>query len=130
MKFTAKQYATGLYQAFQEVGDKEADAIINSLIAILKNNGDLGLYEHIVSEFEKLDAQEKNITVGSVHIAHGNSLQKEVLEDLNKLISSKIEATVLQDANIVGGLVLRTDNILIDASLKEKLNKLEKGMIN
>jgi len=44
---------------------------------------------------------------------------------LNKYSKDKIETTQITDEEVLGGVVIRVDDTLIDASLRTELNNLE-----
>lgn len=130
MQLSPKQYAHGLYLAVSEVGDAGADTVIESLIKLLKKNGHLAFYEDIIAEFEKLDMEAKGEAKANVTLAQKHSLEREILEDLNTVVGKKLIIEKSENPEMIGGIVVRSDDTLLDASLKEKLHKLQNSMIN
>ncbi len=58
-----------------------------------------------------------------------NAEIEDIKNDLSKSFNSKINLSYKKDKNLVGGLVLQVGSTMIDTSIKNKLQKLEKQMI-
>lgn len=129
MRYKPKQYAESLYLAMSEVGEKGADKVIETLIELLKKNGDLSQYENIIEEFEKITFSEEGRAKASVITVNDMSIEKEMLDDLNKIVGKKLDLEKSKEPDLIGGMVLRTDDVLFDASIKGKLNKIQESMI-
>lgn len=129
MRYKPKQYAESLYLAMSEVGEKGADKVIETLIELLKKNGDLSQYENIIEEFEKITFSEEGRAKASVITVNDMSIEKEMLDDLNKIVGKKLDLEKSKEPDLIGGMVLRTDDMLFDASIKGKLNKIQESMI-
>ncbi len=112
-----------------EVGEKGADKVIETLIELLKKNGDLSQYENIIEEFEKITFSEEGRAKASVITVNDMSIEKEMLDDLNKIVGKKLDLEKSKEPDLIGGMVLRTDDMLFDASIKGKLNKIQESMI-
>lgn len=120
----AQQYAQALYDAIHEVRPEDQDKVLDNLVKIMAQNGDLGLYDQIEDEYRKLDSKAHGIK--EVHVTSANPVStKELLKDLNKIVGDKTEVKEKIDKNIIGGVVVRVDDTLIDASVKNSLNHLK-----
>ena len=53
---------------------------------------------------------------------------REILEHLNKIVGDKVEVKEKIDADIIGGVVVRVDDTLIDGSIKNSLKQLRKAI--
>ncbi len=129
MRYKPKQYAESLYLAMSEVGEKGSDKVIESLVEILKKNGDLSQYENIIEEFEKIVFSVEGRAKATITTVNEISLEKSMLDDLNKIVGIKLDLNESKDSNLIGGMVLRTDDVLFDASIKGKLDKIQDSMI-
>lgn len=125
MRYTHQQYAQALYESFQDTKPKDHDQIIENFIEVLKKNGDLAEYEAIIQTFEDYDRSQKGIKQVEVTTAEEGKLSKEVLNHLNKLVGKNIEIKRKVDENIIGGVVIKVDDTLIDGSTKRQLEDLE-----
>ena len=55
--------------------------------------------------------------------------QKIVKEELSKDFKSPLNIDYKYDPNLIAGLIIQVGSIMIDTSIKTKLKKLEKNMI-
>jgi F-type H+-transporting ATPase subunit delta len=125
---SVQEYAQALHLALQESGPEDADMVVANLASVLKENGDLGLYEEVINEFEQLVGREKDITQVDAVFARESTENSGVLKDLNSIIGPNLEVRSKVDNELVGGMVLRVDDTLIDASLKGGLDSLQKHL--
>ena len=54
---------------------------------------------------------------------------KKITEDLAKNFSSKMKLNYKYDKSLIGGLIVKIGSIMIDTSIKNKLQQLENRMI-
>lgn len=128
MKITAKQYAESLLLALQETKPTDHDKVIDNFLKILVKNGDFSLHEKVMAEFEILDRKAKNISQAEVTFAKEAVSNAKILDELNELVGKKVEIKKKVDENILGGVVVRVDDTLIDASVKTQLKTLNKTL--
>lgn len=126
---TTKQYAEGLWLALAETNPASHDAVINQFLEILNKDGKLELYPDIITEIEAL-AQIANQKPPEVTFAKEDSGSKQILDKINKIVNSKSDLKVKIDENIIGGVILKTGDQLLDASIKTQLDELNKHLIN
>ena len=119
-KFTPKQYAQALYEAVQETRDH--DVVLDNFVKVLAQNGDLGKQAEIEAEYLKLEMEAKGIKQVSVTFAQEHNTK--ILDDLNSVVKGKAEFQKNIDEGIVGGVVVRVDDTLIDASIRTQLTNL------
>jgi F-type H+-transporting ATPase subunit delta len=129
MKFSLQQYAQALYESFQDVTPRDHDKIITNFINILKDNGDLEHYEAIVSEYERVDREERGIKQVEVTVARDMEINSSLIKQLNQLVGKDIELRKKVDASLIGGIVIKVEDNLLDASVKGQLNKLKDNLI-
>jgi F-type H+-transporting ATPase subunit delta len=125
MKYTVKQYAQSLYDVLQTTHPKHQDQVIDNFINILKTNGDLAAYEPIITELEKLFDIQKNTSQVTITTARDVNITPALLKELNKYSKDKIKTAQVTDEEILGGIVIRVDDTLIDASLRTELVNLK-----
>lgn len=123
MAITPKQYAEALLAGTQEIAEKDYDKVINNLIEILKTNNDLSLFEKIITEFETLSASAHHSA--KITSAGPINVDKDILTSLNKIAGEKLTTENEIDESLIGGVVIRIDDTLIDASIKNSLNNLK-----
>lgn len=128
MKFTIKQYAQTLVEVLEGTASNHQDKVIDNFVAILKANGDLAAYEKIITEVEKLLAERASTSQVTVTTAGDTNVAPSLLKELNQFGKGKLEVTKQTDEEIIGGVVIRVDDTLIDASLKTQLDNLEDNL--
>ena len=130
MKLTAHQYAKTLFESLQDTHSKDHEKILDNFTEALVMNNDIAMFEEIAAEYEKLDKASKGIRIAEVTSAKPleRHAEKEIIEHLNKLASSKVELKKKVDERILGGVVIKLDDTLIDASVKTSLDELKRDL--
>jgi F-type H+-transporting ATPase subunit delta len=132
MKLTAHQYAKTLFESLQDADAKDHDKILDNFVQALALNNDMSMFEEISAEFEKLDKASKGIKIAEVTSAKPLDKQSEheIIEHLNKAVKGKVELRKKIDEKILGGVVIRLEDTLIDASVKKSLEDLKENLAN
>jgi F-type H+-transporting ATPase subunit delta len=130
MKFSAKQYAEALMDSLNDTDPKDNDKILDNFVSVLAANNDLRLFDEIASEFHKLELAKKGIKEVEVTSAHPLNKENElqILHELNKLAKGNYEIKKKIDEQILGGVVIRLDDKMLDASVKNDLEQLKKDL--
>lgn len=128
MKLTSQQYATALFDAISETAENHHDKVLDNFVKILAQNGDLGKFEEIDAEFRKLKLESQGIKEAEVTVAKEVELNHTIITELNKAVSGKLEIKTRIDESIIGGVVVRVDDTLIDASVRTQLNNLNNSL--
>lgn len=128
MSTTIQEYAQALHLALQESKPEDVDVVIENLVGVLKENNELDKYEAIVKEFEKLSLIAGEITEVEAVFAREATANKGILDELNSVVGPQMEIRSRVDNELVGGMVLRVDDTLIDASVKGSLDRLKEDL--
>lgn len=98
---------------------------------VLKNNRELYL-PGIARNFE--DQYKKHKGIKSAVLVSATALDKpakdKLLEVLKEALDSRIELTTERDKDLIGGFVIRIEDQQYDASVANKLKKIEKELLN
>ncbi len=82
----------------------------------------------IRTEFETLWEQERRLL--PVHVTSAVGLDQSLVESLGQRIGQQVDREVQMssevDPDILGGVVLRVGNVVLDASIKNRLEQLRK----
>jgi F-type H+-transporting ATPase subunit delta len=54
---------------------------------------------------------------------------KEIKDELSKNFGSNVKLNYNYDPNLIGGLIMQVESIMIDTSIKNKLQQIENKMI-
>lgn len=146
MRLTSQQYAQALYDAVSQTAPHDHDKVMDKFVKILAENGDLGKHQEIENEYKRLDMQAKGIKEAEVTAARDIEFNSGLIDELNRIINHgltdrspealakgdgafhKLEIKKKIDEGIVGGVIVKVDDTLIDASVKSQLNKLNQEL--
>jgi len=107
MKITPKQYAISLYESTKKVDELEIEKRIKKFIDILKRNNNLSLIDEIIEKYYEHYRSERNIS--KIEITSNKKIDPEILN--------------------IGGMIIKIDDsLLIDGSIKKKLEDLKKNI--
>lgn len=123
---TAEQQAQALIGLCGEEIGNEAQNFVN----ILADNKRLALLPHISSLFDQLKAnQEKAV---DVHVISAFELAEGTEQKLAQVLKTKLECDVhidtVVDGELLGGVLIRAGDLVIDGSVRGRLNKLAEAM--
>ncbi|MBI3952853.1 MAG: ATP synthase F1 subunit delta [Candidatus Doudnabacteria bacterium] len=132
MKFTAKQYAQALFDSIHNTAPAHLDKILDNFVTALAENNQVSLFSQIEEEFHKIELESKGIKQAEVVSSHAltHENEKKILDELNKLVSVKIELKKRIDEGLMGGVVIRLDDKVIDASTRSNLEQLKQELSN
>ena len=128
MKITSLQYAQALLEAIQITNAKDHDKVLEKFVKTLAQNGDLGKHVEIEKEYRMLEMKEKGISQAEVTTAKNLEINSGLLKELNQIVGNKVEIKNKVDEGIIGGVVVRVDDTLIDASVRGQLDKLNQSL--
>ncbi len=127
MKVNPKQYASLLYDLTEGKSEKEISSALQKFSNLLKKNNHLSKLSLILEEFNTIWNKKKNIVEANIFSA------REIDSDLKKIIinyikkSSGASEVVLGeeiDSDILGGVVIKYQDKIIDNSLKNRVKNL------
>lgn len=132
MKITPKKYAIALFDMLLEAKAGERQVLINNFASYLvKNNEDYKL-GRIIEEFSVLWDSHHSIVRADVSSAFDlNSDSKKEVGDYikNKVAAEDIVIKTEVKPEIIGGVIIRYGDKILDTSLKTKLEKLKKNLL-
>lgn len=122
-----KLYASALYEALDGKGDMETEKVISNFLNFLKEKGDLYRIQKVLKEFEEI--YDKKNGISKLKIKSAFPLSEDMIKKIaGSLGIKKYEAKTAEDKGLIGGFVAQYDDNLVDASLKNNLNKLHKQL--
>lgn len=111
---------------FLDVGGKKLDQDAANLVRLLSDNHRLALLPEIAGLYEALRAQAENRVEAEVvsAIAVNETQLKDIAVALKKRLGRDIDLRTRIDPSIVGGVVIRAGDLVIDGSVQGKLRLL------
>ncbi len=99
-------------------------------VQVLARNKRLHLLSEISSQFEALRAQEQASLEVEVISAYplDDAEQKRLIETLGRRFEREIRLTSRVDESLLGGVVIRAGDTVIDGSVRGKLEKLSESL--
>ncbi|MFC1891033.1 ATP synthase F1 subunit delta [Thermodesulfobacteriota bacterium] len=102
--------------------------VINFLNLLLDKNR-IGAIETITSQYEALTDDASNIA--RAEITSARPLKEEALEkierSLEELTSKKIKSDVMEDRDLIGGVVVKIGDLVLDGSIRAQLEGLKES---
>jgi F-type H+-transporting ATPase subunit delta len=121
--FSVNEKKVGLKRAVQGA----APAFDNFLQALIERHRMPAIFR-IRTEFEALWEAERRLL--PVHLTSAVGLDQSLVESLGRRIGQQVDREVQVssevDPDILGGVVLRVGNVVLDASIKNRLEQLRK----
>lgn len=113
----------------KEIFKDFSPATKNFIYLVIRQGRERGLKE-IASQFQELYNQRNNIRIADVITATdlNRTLVDEILESAKKSIGTQYEYQIQNkiDPSLIGGFILRVGDKQIDASVRDKFNRLKK----
>lgn len=125
---SAALYARALYDAVSETDPKDQDKVLDNFVKVLSEQGDIGRYDEIEAEYRKISAQSQGIEDVTLITAREMPHPEALIRDLNELAGKRLNVTTEVDTRLIGGMVIRAGDTLIDASVKRQLEDLRTSL--
>lgn len=109
-----------------EIGGDKLSAETQNLVKLLADNNRLSVLPEIARLFEVLKTEQRGVR--QVHIRSAYAIdaaqRKRLAEALKTKLNADVELTVEKDLALIGGIEVRADDLVIDASVRGKLQQL------
>ena len=111
------------------IGDK-IDEITASLIRLVVKNGRESFLPGIAREFVRSTKEYRGITetVLRAAVKVDEETKKQITDLSGGTLKKKVELKEVVDQEIIGGFILKAEDNFIDASVRNKLRKIEKEL--
>lgn len=121
--FSTEEKKSGLHRAVED-----ADPVVMNFLEALIERHRMPVIFRIRSDFDTL--YDKSVKLLPVTVTSAVELDKETIESLGKRIGeqtgNEIELSSNVDPEILGGIVLRVGNFIMDASIRTRLEQLRR----
>lgn len=117
-------------QAMISVCEEQMDDSAQNFIVLLAENQRLALLPKISEQFEQLKAsQQKSVDVNvTTAFDLGEQQQQKLTQALSSKLGREVSLTTEIDKSIIGGVIVRTEDMVIDGSIRARLAKLAEAM--
>lgn len=132
-KFSNKEVKNLFLDIIQTIELKSTNLLtdkIDCFLELLINEKRLIILTDIISVYQELLNQYQGMVDAS--ITHAFPLKrtycKKIKKRLEKRFSAKVKLTMIQDKSLLGGIIIRVGNWVMDGSIKDKLIRLEENL--
>jgi F-type H+-transporting ATPase subunit delta len=108
-----------------------ADEHFVRFLEVLAENNRLPLVSRVRSRFDDLWAEERRLINAEVTSAVelDEDVVKEIGERIEEETGHRVELSTRVDPEVIGGLVIRVGNMVMDASVRNKLDRLREQVV-
>jgi F-type H+-transporting ATPase subunit delta len=118
-------------QVIEKVFRSRVSPLLANFLGVLNRKGRLGLMRQIATAYQQL--LEDQLGLIEVDVISAQRLTPDQLEEVRRKVSAalKREAVVHQyvDESIIGGLLIRVEDKLLDASVKAQLRAIRRQLL-
>ena len=114
-----------LYTLTNGLTGKELRQAVAQFATLLKKEQMTSKLSYIIEAFEKIAQKEEGIT--SLTITTAQPISKELLTEIEAQFGNVAETKTVTDDSLIGGVVVRTGNTILDGSVKTQLAELKRS---
>lgn len=109
----------------------DVNPLVFSLAGLLMARGRLGIADDIVNEFERLVDAHYGIEHAEVATAIplDEASQQRLSQELGQALGKKVTVIAKVDPVLIGGMIVKIGDKVIDGSLKARLENLRRGLV-
>lgn len=127
-KHSNRQFAKALYEVTEGLPKNDIPEVIRNFLMMLQKNNKLKKIEHIIEEF--IQYSKKQAGIQDIEIESARKLDQPTLDKIKKLFGEKSEISEKINKDLLGGVKIKIDDLVYDASLQKQLIKLKEKLIS
>jgi F-type H+-transporting ATPase subunit delta len=114
-----------------ELCGEELDSKVNNFVAVMADNKRLGLLVEVQQLFEDFKSQQEKFSDIEVSSAFelDSDIEKLLAEKLSKSLDSEVSLSTTIDKSLIGGVIIRAGDMVIDGSVRGRLAKLSETLV-
>ena len=130
-KVSIKDYAEILFELTNDFRDRQLENALAGFVRVLWHNRALGLADKIMEKFKEVYNREHKIIEAEVTSSQklSTAVYQQIEKHLEKILGNKIQLTQAIDESLLGGFVVRYGDTVLDGSLRQRLNSLNKQLL-
>lgn len=132
MKYTVHDYVEALYDVTQVANVEELNIAIREFIEFVYKNHDQSKLNSIIRDFDNYYSLKHNSIKVMAEVVHEPSLagKKEIENCVLRITGvKKLNIDYVLNKDILGGIRIKTSNLLIDATMKGHIEELKNTII-
>lgn len=119
-----------LLQLLLDICQDQVNAEVVNLVKLLVTNGKIGLLPQISKMYEQYKADDEGYVNVDLYSAYPltKAEQTKYVSMLEKQLNKKVNAAVSVDKSLIGGILAKAGDIVIDGSVRGQLHQLAKRL--
>lgn len=126
-KDSIHDYAKALFEMADGLKGEELKQTLKAFAALLYKKNILKRSPQILAAYETY--AKKRAGVVSIGITTAREVDAKTIDQIKKVFGEAVEATQSVDASLIGGVVIKTEDTIFDASLKTQLRILHSHLV-
>ncbi len=127
-KTSNTQLAQALYEVTKGAKGEKLSKAVAEFAALLARAHKISRVDNIIKEFEKYSKKQAGIV--EIEVQSARKLDEKTLNGIKKVFGDSVEATENINEDLLGGVRVRTEDKILDASLRSQLLILKKSLNN
>lgn len=125
IEFESRQKVLGII-----LGKAGMSPIVSNFLRLLMDKGRMDSVRSITAIYTRLTDEEKGITRATVYTAAsmGDAEISRLAEALKKVVNAEVQLEVEEDPSLIGGVVARIGDLVLDGSVKRQLENLKDSL--
>lgn len=117
---------------FTDICKDNLDEQGTNLVKLAAENDRLEIFPYIAQSFEAMRAEEEGSIEAQVTSAYAvNATQKKsIAASLKKKLGREVTIKTITDKSLLGGVIIRAGDIVIDGSVKTQLEKITHSLLS
>lgn len=131
-KNSTTEYADILFEITKNQDTLDIEKTMHVYAKFLKKRRMLGKIDEILKKYDSITQGQKKIVYATLFSTEklDDKDEKEIIKIFKKEVdASDIEVENKIDKNLIAGWKIKTNEFLIDASLRGRLNKMKKNLV-
>lgn len=122
------QYGKILYELTKGLKKSELGDAIRVFIDQLYRDGALGKIDYIVDAFVAYAKKQDGVVTLDVTTAH--TVSDALVQKIAKQFGKKVDVRTHVDESLIGGVMVRADNTILDGSVRTQIAQMKSAMLN
>jgi F-type H+-transporting ATPase subunit delta len=124
-KVSVKQLAISLWQALDEAEETEHKKITRNFLSMLSRRRQLNQAGRVLEAFTKYNDEQNGVLAVELKTARPAEALEHFRKELKVVLKKDIRLTNEVKPELIGGAVLRYNDIRLDGSVRNQLNRLQ-----
>lgn len=126
-KTSNTQYAKALYEVTKNLSGGDLTTAIENFVSLLARDHKLRQAPSIIQELDRYAKAQDGVV--AIEITSASDLDHAVVNKIKKVFGDKVEAETRVDKRIMGGVSIKTEDKILDGSIRTQLQNLRQTIV-